>query len=252
MLSGSEATALKRIRETWVSSFSEVLPEEARLGDELFAILEDHYEIVTDIVREQCPEAYPRLREEAHHKRIGCVLEAIENRLDPSARQAPSRAVLEEFRNSYMRLLRNAHKNITPPDFESRRDVPIEDLYVSPTITQSMGAGDPEPVGDLLDEIDRSVLLGNPGNGKSTASQVLLYRASKRNLGPIPFLVVLRDFAQESAHVSVLQHLEKRLATYYQCECPSGVVEHLLLTGQALVVFNQLGRTYWTRPSGVP
>ena len=57
----------------------------------------------------------------------------------------------------------------------------------------------------------------------------------------VPFLVTLREFAaQDPPERSVAGHIEHQLDTFYQCPAPAGLVDRLLLTGRALVIFDGL------------
>lgn len=241
VLTGSLSPAKQRISDKWKTIVAKNRPEADAIAGDLLDLLIAHNEIAVRIVREQFPNVHTRLKEDANYHRISCVLEAIQQNVD-RAGPTVSPSEVERFTERYRRQLRRAHKYITPPDFDSRRDVAIDDLYVSPTIT----ADGPNPnkdrelVPDLLKEIDRTVLLGDPGNGKSTASQVLLYRSANRETAPIPFLVVLREFARNGPEQSVVKYLEDRLSRFYQCPPPEGFVEHILESGQALVIFDGL------------
>ena len=58
---------------------------------------------------------------------------------------------------------------------------------------------------------------------------------------PIPFLVTLRDYAaQDPPARSVVGYIENALATFYQCAPPPGLVDMLLLAGQAVILFDGL------------
>lgn len=239
VLTDSMASGRERVARRWCDLVTRAHPAAAEMANQLLDAMASHYEIAVGVVKDECPNAYARLREDSHHRRIACVLEAIHHDLG-GAGEVIGADDAQKFSELYRRQLRQAHKYITPPDFDSRRDVAIDDLYVSPTIRHSaIDAEQSISVDDLLGEIDRTVLLGDPGNGKSTASQVLLYRTAAISTAPVPFLVVLRDFAP-GLERSVVEYLENRLSTVYQCTPPTGYVEYVLETGQALVIFDGL------------
>ncbi|GAP77811.1 clpB protein [Brachybacterium sp. SW0106-09] len=147
----------------------------------------------------------------------------------------------QEWIENYRDQLVAAHGHIYPPNIDDRQKVPIEDIYVAPEISQSEdGSYRTVRVADYVNTIDRTVLLGDPGGGKSTmtaAITTLLAKESSR----IPFIVTLRDFARETnLDRSILAYITSQLETQYQCPAPVGAVESLLLTGEAFVIFDGL------------
>jgi predicted NACHT family NTPase len=162
------------------------------------------------------------------------------------------------------------HGKLEPPDFDRRRRVPIADIYVPTTINKDLSperawdaaSGDERPlefhnravriwalasgderalnVYDLAERLDRSVLLGDPGGGKTTAANVLMHHFAD-TAGRVPFLVTLRDYAaKDPLDHSIAKHIEAMLETFYQCPAPAGLVDLLLLTGRAVVIFDGL------------
>ena len=94
---------------------------------------------------------------------------------------------------------------------------------------------------NLVEKIDRTVLLGDPGGGKTTAANVLANYFASSPTRKIPFLVTLRDYAAvDPPERSVVRHIEHNLSTKYQCPAPDGLVDRLLLTGRAIVIFDGL------------
>jgi hypothetical protein len=191
---------------------------------------------------------FDRIRQEAFSARVVAVLGAIERHTRAlSLRDSSCLAADQAFVSAYRRQAAFAHGSLEPPDFERRRRVPIKDLYVSPGITallENRAAQDDEPalsLTDLRHALDRTVLLGDPGCGKSTTCQVLVHQQASDPGSPVPLLVVLREFAlADPDRRSVVDHIEYRLETYYQCPAPPGAVDRLLLSGAATVVFDGL------------
>jgi hypothetical protein len=198
-------------------------------ADEIFQELDNQIEHLVVQISTAQPRILNQIRQEAYFTRINATLEAIERHVaavqavhDPQAEQ--------QFWARYRNHVVEHHGTIEPPDFDRRRRVPIADLYVQPNIFENTPS-EPRQV-DLYDdkEIDRTVLLGNPGGGKTTASNVLLHQHAGNPSLRTPFLVTLRDFgASDPPQWSIVEYLAYRLRTFYQCTPPDGAINRLLL-----------------------
>ena len=188
------------------------------------------------------PALLNQIRTEALHARMIAILGAIERHTAALASR-PDRRDDAGFLARYRRHVTGQHGRIEPPDFQRRRRVPIGDIYVPTAIFQLVGADyNPElDLDRLAAEIDRTVLLGDPGGGKTTAASVLMHDFAADGSRPVPFLVTVREYgAKDPPELSVVGHIERTLETFYQCPAPPGLVDRLLLTGRALVIFDGL------------
>jgi hypothetical protein len=216
--------------------------------------LADYYDdqICTLVARLEAsdPSLLNQIRNAAFSTRMINILNAIE-RHTAALTSRPNRQSETDFLARYRAHVLDQHGKLEPPDFERRRRVPIADIYVPTTISEepqsesatvSHRAATPTfDVWTLAERIDRSVLLGDPGGGKTTAANVLMHHFAADAERRVPFFVTLREFAaNDPPERSVIGHIEHYLETLYQCPPPAGLVDFLLLTGRALVIFDGL------------
>jgi hypothetical protein len=188
------------------------------------------------------PDLLQRVRQDAYLGRVVAAINrqtaALSGRFDPVGDR--------EFTARYRRHAADQHGKLQPPDSERRRFVPIHDLYVPPVVTHLADAGPGMPLPEtgiwgLADGLHRAVLLGDPGGGKTTAANVIMHRYAADPNRALPFMVTLREYAAEDPpERSVLDHIQHKLAAFYQCRPPEGLVESLLLSGSVLVIFDGL------------
>lgn len=163
-------------------------------------------------------------------------------------------ATVETFVTDYLLQAQTRFGYIIPQSFDRQRKLPIDDLFVAPRLyPDRMRAEHPEakPISmpAAIAGLDRTVLLGNPGGGKSTFAHKLVHlltsEPGQRHIAGrrlLPFFVTLRDYADEKVRnsQSLLQFIAARINSDLQLPVPEGVLEYLLRTGRALVVFDGL------------
>ncbi len=157
------------------------------------------------------------------------------------------------LKTGYRRQVAGRHGNLQPPHLETARKFPIDDLYVTPPFVSG-------PIGKqrearrltlemFLPTGHRTVVLGNPGAGKSTlalklcndlASRYEERLVSYRLLTPV--LAILREYGglKKTSPCSILQFVESQTASRYQVAPPSDAFEYLFTTGRVLIVFDGL------------
>ena len=245
-LTGAEERDVEHVRTVFSLTVSAAIPSPhaASLAEKLFGYYDSEISELVARLRATRPELLREVRAEAFGARMVAVMQAIERHVEAlSAR--PNLHAEADFLARYRRHLTEHHGMLEPPDFQRRRRVPVEDLYVSPGIVQLLPVPAQAPaqqatLWQFAQEIDRTVLLGAPGTGKTTAANVLMYWQASERDGPVPFLVALRELTSARESRSVAGYLRERLDSFYQCPAPAGTVERLLLSGQALVIFDGL------------
>ncbi|MFF5293048.1 hypothetical protein [Paractinoplanes globisporus] len=132
-----------------------------RFLDQAFEAIDGQCQIVADDVRRVYPKIATDIRDQAVLHRMVNILEAID-RHNRALSAAPDPRTAERVLQQYRQQVAQAHGAIEPPDFETRRQVPIDDLYVSPRFL-SADLLYPIALPQLESVIDRTVLLGDPG-----------------------------------------------------------------------------------------
>lgn len=240
--------ALELPREQFLESLADALKIEEietlrAASDALFDELSSLSADLINRVRTADPDAYNRLEESGRLKLIISTIEAAKRRHDHTLdyRSSTSRKTHVEWLDQYRRQLITAHGHIIPPNIDDKQKIPIEDLYVAPEI--SLNEDERYHTVDIphyTSTIDRTVLLGDPGGGKSTITAAIANHLAKTNLWT-PFVVTLRDFARnEHSEKSILSYIELQLSVQYQCPAPAHAVESMLLNGEAFVIFDGL------------
>jgi hypothetical protein len=158
-----------------------------------------------------------------------------------------------QFEAAYRRQVGNRHKTVTPPHFDSARRVAIDDIYVLPDLLPAFERSqEPQRVSfaGFCSQIHRTVLLGDPGSGKSTFASKLCHDLAtrfgekllaRRQLTPIH--VTLRDYGAEKKkrECSILQFIKKTAESVHQLPAPPpGAFENILHNGRAAVIFDGL------------
>jgi hypothetical protein len=250
-LTDSPDADVVRIRAIFYMTLGVELPELASLASKLFTYYDEQICELVGRLEGTEPAVLAQIRAEAIAARMVAILGAIE-RHTAALSSSSDRQNEAAFLSRYRRHVIEHHGMIDIPDFQRRRRVPVADLYVTPVISQiaaSVSLATPGKIDDppcidvwtLAGDVDRTVLLGDPGGGKTTAANVLMHYYASNEKGKIPFLVTLREFAAgDTIQRSVASHLAHKLEVFYQCPAPPGLLSRLLLTGGSVVIFDGL------------
>lgn len=180
---------------------------------------------------------------------IIALLKAINTNVEMlAATSEDSIASFELALDRYLTGCITAHSRITPPNFGNARRVDLEDLFVEPRIVSSgdgrANSDPPSDVAGFLERLDRAVLLGDPGGGKSTVCiWATLQRAKQAKASQesrIPIHVVLRDLGTSESG-SIIDFIRADFRSRYQVDpVPDGLVAWILASGRAVVFFDGL------------
>jgi hypothetical protein len=249
-LTDADEVEAVRAREVFCLTLSTANPAVSQFGPPLAEFYDDQISSLVARLEAAEPSMLAQIRSEAMSARMIAILRAIE-RHTAALTARPNSRTEASFLTSYRSHVLDQHGKLEPPDFDRRRRVPICDIYVPPVIHEDVPTErtvvslEKHPptltVWDLVGRLDRSVLLGDPGGGKTTASTVLMHHFASDPDRRVPFLVTLRNYAAEDPPArSVVGFIEHELETLYQCPAPPGLVDMLLLTGRAVVIFDGL------------
>lgn len=158
---------------------------------------------------------------------------ATHNRL--LLRRVPSLADFHEYARRLRAQIVAAHAEMRLPHIGVSRSVPYRELYVRPTLEPNLS------VEDLSLPGRRTVLLGDPGAGKSTLASKLAHDLALSN-DRVPFLLVLRDFTPwfRTGGRELLKYLEQICRDPYNLPWLRDGVEYLLRNGRAVVILDGL------------
>lgn len=170
---------------------------------------------------------------------------------------------VNEFEKKLREQIKLRVENIIPPNFDNAKKININDLYVCPHITKKDGEGYNRKLIEykrFLKILNKVVLLGNPGGGKSTFSKKLCYDIcldydarliSSKKLTPI--LIVLRDYAvlKKQKQMSILDFVISNIHSDYQLNVEPKYLEYLILNGRLLFIFDGLDELLDTAYRGV-
>lgn len=188
------------------------------------------------------------LRRLAREERNSGYLKSLSLRTAEIRRQTPeSVAEILGFADRYLNMAHESSTQVMPAHLSDQRGVALESLYVNPNL---ISRNDPKghvefSLDDFISHIYRHVVLGDPGAGKSTLGQKVIYEltaSGERNSYVVPFLVKLRDYQsyKKERRDSIAQYISACMREDYQLNPPAGAIEYLLAAGRALVIFDGL------------
>ena len=155
------------------------------------------------------------------------------------------------FAEKYCQQVELRHSYIIPPNFDKALRIPIDDLYVTPGLIVNNNKSEGEKYIDYASFtscIHRTIILGQPGGGKSTLALKLchdlatLAQKGMRKGKFIPILVTLRDYSDRKKKVgcSIVEFIQGQANADYQLQPPSHAFEYLFFNTSIVVIFDGL------------
>ncbi len=141
---------------------------------------------------------------------------------------------------------RSLHDKLRLPAVLETRAVSHSQLYVEPKLCAENDTMKSITVEDMLPQGLRTVILGDPGAGKSTLASKLVHDLAASDevqlYSQVPILLSVQDHTQQlrSEHATLLDYLEAACRKSYGIKPPEGALEYLLLNGRATVVIDGL------------
>ncbi len=211
MLNGERQKSLAQIQEEFKICFANYLGKNVQAvapsAVALFDIIVTGCQKSLDLAINEGILSAHEAKSIARHRVVLDELHAIEHNLTfLTARSYSDSKTIEDFEKQYRHQVGIRQSRITIPHFDRAPTVDIDDIFVSPNFICPLREKRQEQevisLDDFLTRLYRSVLLGDPGGGKSTLAQKICYDLDKnyekrlvagRLLTPV--LVILRDYS---------------------------------------------------------
>ncbi len=159
-----------------------------------------------------------------------------------------------KFEEMYRNQVAKLTSTVQVPDLFANPRVEIDRIYVAPKLTKKQDTKSPEEIilefYEFLSSQYRSVILADPGGGKSTLAQYVCYKLStlykQRLYGNrllTPILIILRDLSilKKEKQCSIVEFIESEVKLKFELPAPPrNAIEYLLNNGYLLVIFDGL------------
>jgi hypothetical protein len=238
------------LRDTLIA----VEPDIGPVAEAIARHFDSEFRLIAARLRSRKPEIMRQIGSNAQSAQMMIILRSIERRV-ACLQSRPGDNFEREFLTNYRRhvLADNGTIPLANVDYNP---VKFDDIYVPTPLREfsyPAGVGAPSEftaslnLEDLARHVHRAVVLGDPGNGKTTAARWLMHHFASllpedSKAGRVPFLIRLHDYADAGIPArSIVGHIEENIRNHFQEEdIPAGMVDFLLFNNRAIVIFDGL------------
>jgi len=174
-------------------------------------------------------------------------LAATSSRNADLLRELTDLADIHQFETDYQQSIREKRTNMRITHTGTSKQIPYDQLFVEPELRESGVRGSEATVSiyDLVRSAQRSVILGDPGGGKTTTAGKLLLDLAMGVVSDTgvtaPLWITLRDYAGDfDQGLTILEHVHKQCRLLFSIEPPVNALDYLLMNGRAMVIFDGL------------
>jgi hypothetical protein len=249
-------TSLEALFTSNLANWLDTDPEEiASHSKELFQMLVSASSTIIEVAIASGSLSVKDAKDQARHRLILGELNAIQKKLAFSDQSAPNVPAIINFEEQYRRQVAARTRLVTPPFLTDSQPVPIDDIYVAPSIRRTTRSGEIQ-VEAFLRTVHRTVILGDQGAGKSTLLQKICHDVASRYESRLvggsqltPAIIILREYARtkEDEGCSILEFLEMQARSKYQMSSiPPRAFEYLLHHRRLILAFDGLDEVLLT------
>ena len=138
------------------------------------------------------------------------------------------------------------HSTLIPPNVNNARQVPIDQIYVTPSLSTAQDAWTlPDDLVPMFTKTRRVVVLGAPGAGKTTLANYVAKNVCDRKVdgSSVAVPIVLREHVGSKISktgINLLSAIQVTAAERYQTLLTQGEIAYLCNNGRMLVVLDGL------------
>ncbi|MFB8029166.1 MULTISPECIES: NACHT domain-containing protein [unclassified Streptomyces] len=222
---------------------------------QLFTLLDVCCAEVADAVKKLFRRADPAFSWEAQPL-LKAIVGTIEQSVDAMAEEEDG-----AWRRDYATAFMRSHERIELPDFDLRKRVHHSEIFVAPHFAMVGGEDDtyePRRAGrarlpfqisfsSLASSVSHTVILGDPGAGKSTASSVIGCRWTEGGRG-VCYILKIRNIDFTRSGFDLVATISAMILNSLQQRVTAENISRSLVDGSALVVFDGLDELAETIP----